>query len=251
VVGKWRDLDQPGYLEVDGVSHSGEIAAGEWIWTISATDLSTGWTERVPVMGRGQLGVLAAVKRIREQLPFELLGIHPDNGNEFLNWHLIKWCRDEKILISRSRPEHKNDNAHVEQKNWTLVRKLIGYERLDTPTQLEWLDRLYTDLLRPYNNCFQPVMKLLAKEHDVDGHLRKRYDTPTTPLRRLLDSGVADPAKGSAPRVCAGACGLGLVSVSVGMSSRRRTWTSTGLAAVLELALSGGLGLGSALRQNR
>jgi len=195
VVGKWRDLDQPGYLEVDGVSHSGEIAAGEWIWTISATDLSTGWTERVPVMGRGQLGVLAAVKRIREQLPFELLGIHPDNGNEFLNWHLIKWCRDEKILISRSRPEHKNDNAHVEQKNWTLVRKLIGYERLDTPTQLEWLDRLYTDLLRPYNNCFQPVMKLLAKEHDVAGHLRKRYDTPTTPLRRLLDSGVADPAK--------------------------------------------------------
>ena len=85
VVGKWRDLDQPGYLEVDGVSHS-ELAAGEWIWTISATDLSTSWTERVPVMGRGQLGVLAAVKRIREQLPFELLGIHPDNGNEFLNW---------------------------------------------------------------------------------------------------------------------------------------------------------------------
>jgi len=198
VVGKWKQLDQPGYLEVDLVSHSGEFAAGEWIWTLCATDLCTGWTERVPVMGRGQLGILSAVERIRIQLPFPLLGLHPDNGNEFLNYHLVKYCQGDDqhapVLLSRSRPEHKNDNAHVEQKNWTLVRRLIGYQRLDSPEQLAWLDTLYTQLLRPYNNCFQPVMKLIRKEH-VGERTRKIYDTPTSPLRRVLDSGAADPAK--------------------------------------------------------
>src|SRR6266852_554336 len=97
--------------------------------------------------------------------------------------------------ISRSRPFHKNDNAHVEQKNWTLVRRLIGYQRLDTPRQLSWLDEFYTELLRPYNNCFQPVMKLVGKEHRADAQPRKRYDTPTTPLQRVLASGLADLSK--------------------------------------------------------
>jgi hypothetical protein len=112
-----------------------------------------------------------------------------------MNRRLLNWCRDEGIQISRSRPFHKNDNAHVEQKNWTLVRRLIGYQRLDTPRQLSWLDDFYTELLRPYNNCFQPVMKLVAKEHRADGQLRKRYDTPTTPLQRVLASGCADLTK--------------------------------------------------------
>jgi hypothetical protein len=198
VVGKWKELDQPGYLEIDLVSHSGEFAVGEWIWTLCATDLSTGWTERVPVMGRGQITVVAALEQIRVQLPFPLLGIHPDNGNEFLNYHLVRYCAGDDqrapILLSRSRPEHKNDNAHVEQKNWTLVRRLIGYQRLDTPEQLAWLDRLYTELLRPYNNCFQPVMKLLRKESDGQ-RTRKVYDRPVTPLRRVLAAGTADPSK--------------------------------------------------------
>ena len=195
VVGQWKQMDQPGYLEVDSVSHGGEHNVGEWIWTISATDLSTGWTERVPVMGRNQQPVLEAVQRIRQQLPCRLLGIHPDNGSEFLSRRLIDWCREEGIVIARSRPFHKNDNPHVEQKNWTLVRRLIGYQRLDAPWQLSWLDEFYTELLRPYNNCFQPVMKLIAKEHPAGGKLRKRYDTPTTPLLRLLGSGAADLSK--------------------------------------------------------
>lgn len=194
IVGRWRELDRPGYLEIDLVSHSGEVAAGDWLNTICATDLSTGWTERVAVMGKGQVGVLAAIRQIREQLPFPLLGLHPDNGSEFLNWHLVSYCQLEQVALSRSRPEHKNDNAHVEQKNWTLVRRLIGYQRLDTAPQLDWLNRLYRDLLRPYNNCFQPVMKLIAKEA-VGQRTVKRYDRPTTPLQRLLDSGAADPAK--------------------------------------------------------
>ncbi len=120
VVGQRRKLDQPGYLEIDLVSHSGEVAAGEWIHTLCATDLSTGWTERVLVMGKGEHGIVVAIERIREQLPFPLLGLHPDSGSEFLNWHLFGYCQTRGIAFSRSRPDHKNDNAHVEQKNWTL-----------------------------------------------------------------------------------------------------------------------------------
>lgn len=120
VVGKWKELDKPGYLEVDLVSHSGEFAVGEWVWTLCATDLGTGWTERVPVMGRGQAGVVAALERVRGQLPFRLLGLHPDNGSEFLNYHLVRYCEGRAdrppALLSRSRPEHKNDNARVERR---------------------------------------------------------------------------------------------------------------------------------------
>jgi hypothetical protein len=195
VVGQWNELDRPGYLEVDSVAHSGGSVVGKWIWTISVTDLSTGWSERVPVMGRNQEPVLEAMQRIRQQLPFPLLGIHPDNGHEFINRRLINWCHDEGIQISRSRPFHKNDNAHIEQKNWTLVRRLIGYQRLDTTWQLSWLDEFYSELLRPFNNCFQPVMKLVGKEHRADRQPRRRYDTPTTPLERVLASGSADLTK--------------------------------------------------------
>jgi hypothetical protein len=194
VVGQWKELDVPGYLEIDLVSHSGEIAAGRWIYTLCATDLCTGWTERVGIMGNSQAVVLAALQQVRAQLPFPLLGLHPDSGGEFINWQLFAYCQAEAIAFSRSRPHHKNDNAHVEQKNWTLVRRLIGYQRLDTPSQLTWLNQLYTELLRPYNNCFQPVMKLVKKEH-VGQRTRKVYDRPTTPLQRVLASGKTDATK--------------------------------------------------------
>jgi len=139
-------------------------------------------------MGKGQTRIVATLEQTRCQLPFAMLGLHPDNGSEFLNWHLVTWCQENGIALSRSRsrsrPEHKNDNCHVEQKNWTLVRRLIGYQRLDTPTQLAWLNSPYTELLRPYNNCFQPVMKLVGK-HMAGIRTRKTYDRPTTPLRRV------------------------------------------------------------------
>lgn len=194
IVHQWRQLERPGYLEIDLVSHSGEFAIGQWIHTLCATDLATGWTERVPVMGKGQTGIVVAIDQIREQLPFPLLGLHPDSGAEFLNDHLVRYCAAQQVALSRSRPYHKNDNAHVEQKNWTLVRRLIGYQRLETPAQLAWLDHLYQELLRPYNNCFQPVMKLIRKEA-VGQRTRKVYDRPTSPLQRVLNSGAADPAK--------------------------------------------------------
>jgi transposase InsO family protein len=197
VVGQWKALDRPGYLEIDLVSHSGEHAAGRWIYTLCATDLSTGWTERIGIMGNSQATVIAALEQVRQQLPFPLLGIHPDSGGEFINWQLFAFCEERGIAFSRSRPRHKNDNAHVEQKNWTLVRRLIGYQRLDTPSQLAWLNQLYTELLRPYNNCFQPVMKLIKRE-TAGQRVRKVYDRPTTPLQRVLLSGQTDAKKVSA-----------------------------------------------------
>ena len=191
IVGRWRREDIPGYLEVDLVSHSGEHAVGIFLWTLSVVDLCTGWSERVPIMGKSQSQVVPALDRIRPQLPFRLRGIHPDTGSEFINVNLWNYCQDHNIEFSRSPPHHKNDNAHVEQKNLTLVRRLIGYQRLDTPAQQAWLHGLYTELLRPFANCFQPVMKLLSKE-TVGTRTRRHYDTPATPLRRLLLSHAGD-----------------------------------------------------------
>ena len=186
LVGHWKNEDVPGYLEIDLVSHSGEFAAGTFLYTLSTVDLCTGWTERVPILGKGQTGVIAALDRIRGQLPFRLMGIHPDSGSEFINHQLFAYCQQNNIVFTRSRPFHSNDNCHVEQKNWTLVRRLIGYDRLDTPAQRDWLLAFYTDLLRPFANCFQPVMKLQEK-HSENQRTRRIYDTPATPMRRLLD----------------------------------------------------------------
>jgi transposase InsO family protein len=177
--------DRPGLLEIDLVAHCGELAAGEFIYTLCATDIATGWTERLAVLGKSQMAVLEALKRIRSQLPFPLRALHSDNGSEFLNAHVLGWCREADIAYTRGRPYRKNDNAHVEQKNWTLVRRLIGYRRLDTLQQRDDLNALYTELLRVHNNGFQPVMKLIAKHHD-GGRTKRLYDQPATPLDRAL-----------------------------------------------------------------
>lgn len=194
VVGKWKELDEPGWVEIDLVSHSGEYAVGRFLYTLSVVDICTGWTERIPVMGKHQEDIVTAMGRVMYLLPFTLKGIHPDNGSEFINHLLVRWCRDNEVVFARGRPYRKNDNPHVEQKNWTLVRRLIGYERLDTAEEQAWLDNLYTALLRPFANCFQPVMKL-SERVQVNNHTRRRYDTPATPLSRLIASKVADPDK--------------------------------------------------------
>ena len=193
-VRNWRQAGRPGYLEIDLVSHSGPWATGDWIYTLSGTDLETSWSELVPIMTKSQREVLAGLARLRRQLPFPLRGLHVDNGLEFLNAALIDYCRRQEIELSRGRPFHSDDNPHVEQKNGYLVRRLLSNFRLDSAEQLAWLDRLYTDLLRPFNNCFQPVMQGLGRIQ-VGERSRRLHDTPRTPLQRLLETGAAEPAK--------------------------------------------------------
>jgi hypothetical protein len=194
IVGHWKELDEAGYIEIDLVSHSGEHAVGKWVNTLSAVDICTGWSERVPIMGKTQEAVEEALGRLEFLFPFEIKGLHPDNGSEFLNYLVMDWCRDHEVILSRGRPYHKNDNAHVEQKNWTLVRRHIGYERWDTTEQQRWLENFYTNLLRPFANCFQPTMKLIGKKQ-VNNHTRRKYDNARTPLRRVMETKCADPYK--------------------------------------------------------
>ena len=184
------EVTLPGYLEIDLVSHSGASAAGEFIYTLDCVDISTGWVERQAVMGKGQLGIVAALKEIEQRLPFRLRGIDSDNGSEFINTHLFNFCqqraKDHSVQFTRSRPYKKDDNAHVEQKNWTHVRKLLGWERYDTVEALNLINELYQQL-RIFQNLFQPSMKL-KKKIRKGSRLMRRYDQPATPLDRVLKS---------------------------------------------------------------
>jgi hypothetical protein len=188
----WQE-DCPGFLEVDLVPHCGESTEGFYLTTLSTVDVASGWSECVGVWGKGQERVGAAVHRVRKRLPFSLLGLDSDNGSEFINQHLYSYCRREGITFTRSRSYKKNDSCHVEQKNWSVLRRLVGYDRYSSHAALETLNRLY-DLLRLYVNFFQPVMKLVAKtRHGAKVH--KVYDMARTPYQRLLEAGVLTEAK--------------------------------------------------------
>lgn len=178
------DEDQPGFLEIDLVAHCGGSVEGQYIHTLTCVDLSTGWIECLPVHHRSQQAVFEAIQTMRADLPFRLLGLDSDNGGEFINDLLYQYCLSAKITFTRSRPYHKNDQAHVEQKNWSVVRRLIGYDRFETEEEYRLLQMIYADL-RLYANFFQPVLKLVSKEH-VDKKLIKRYDTAATPFQRVL-----------------------------------------------------------------
>jgi hypothetical protein len=179
----WNE-DQPGFLEIDLVAHCGGSVEGQYINTLTCVDLSTGWIECLAVHHRSQQAVFEAIQTMRIYLPFLLLGLDSDNGNEFINDLLYQYSLSEKITFTRSRPYQKNDQAHVEQKNWSVVRRLIGYDRLETEAEYLLLQSIYADL-RLYTNFFQPVLKLVSKEH-VDKKLVKRYDTAATPFQRVL-----------------------------------------------------------------
>jgi hypothetical protein len=185
------DEQQPGFVEIDLVAHCGTSTAGHYLNTLTVTDVATGWTECAGVWGKGQAAVFGALEQVRERLPFPLLGIDSDNGSEFLNAHLVRWCTQEQLTFTRSRPYWKNDQAHVEQKNWSVVRKLLGYDRYETEADLALLQRLYR-WLRLWTNHWQPVLKLIRKEREGT-KVRKRYDPAQTPYRRVLASGVLAP----------------------------------------------------------
>jgi len=178
------DEDKPGFLEIDLVAHCGGSVEGQYINTLTCVDLSTGWIECLAVHHRTQQAVFEAIRSMRTRLPFLLLGLDSDNGGEFINALLYQYCLSEEITFTRSRPYQKNDQAHVEQKNWSVVRRLIGYDRFETEEEYLLLQSIYTDL-RLYANFFQPVLKLVSKEH-VDKKLIKRYDTAATPYQRVL-----------------------------------------------------------------
>jgi len=182
----WADWDDavPGFVEIDLVGHEGGNPSGEHAYTLTVTDIATGWTENRSVRNKAQRWVFAALMDIRDHVPFPLLGIDSDNGSEFINHHLFAWCTEHQVTFTRSRSGNKNDGAHVEQKNWTQVRQIAGYHRYDTAAELELLNRIWTrqsDL----TNFFYPQQKLIAKER-VGAKVIKKYDTATTPHRRAI-----------------------------------------------------------------
>jgi len=188
------DVTTPGFTEADLVSHSGNSAEGEFIHSLNQTDIHTTWVETRAVMGKGQAGVLHAMEEMRQALPFELLGMDSDNGSEFINYHLKAYCDQRKIHFTRSRPYKKDDNAHIEQKNWTHVRKLLGYVRYDSQEALSAMNDLYRNELRLYQNLYQPSVKLVRKVR-VGSKLKRVYDTPQTPFQRVCACPQADPDK--------------------------------------------------------
>jgi hypothetical protein len=199
------DVDRPGFTEIDLVAHCGNCAEGDFANTLTQDDVFTQWVERRCVLGKSQEVVCIAVDDARRELPFDLLGVDSDNGSEFINDHLYRYCKgdpDKKrapVQMTRGRPYKKDDNAHVEQKNWTHVRKPLGYGRFDTQAAVDAINDLYRNELRWFQNLFLPSAKLIAKVR-VGSKLRRRYDTPKTPFQRVLDSGHGDPVKIAALR---------------------------------------------------
>jgi hypothetical protein len=190
---RW-DVRTPGFSEIDLVSHSGTSAEGEHIHSLNLTDIHTTWVETAAVLGKGAAGIGRTLDDLRQALPFRLRGIDSDNGAEFINASLYDYCQAQAIQFTRGRPYKKDDNAHIEQKNWTHVRKLLGYVRYDTPAALTAINDLYRHDLRLLQNLFLPSVKLVRKER-VGARVRRRYDAPRTPLERVRACPDADDAK--------------------------------------------------------
>jgi len=189
---RW-DVEEPGFTEIDLVSHSGDRAEGEFAHSLNVVDIDSTWVETRGVLGKSQVRVQEALEQIRQALPFRLRGIDSDNGSEFINAHLHEYCRTKGIQFTRGRPYKKDDNAHIEQKNWTHVRKLLGYVRYDSAAAVAAINDLYAEL-RLLQNLFLPSVKLVER-HRVGSRVRRRYDVPQTALDRLLSSGKGDAAR--------------------------------------------------------
>ncbi|MBI3948627.1 MAG: transposase family protein [Armatimonadetes bacterium] len=190
----WTE-QEAGFLEVDLVAHCGDTTRGEYLSALTMTDVMTGWTVLVPMKGKGQQGTVAALEMARKQFPFPVKGIDCDNGSEFINAHLVKYCAARQIIFTRSRPYKKNDQCHVEERNGSVVRQFVGYQRLESDEELALL-RLIEVRVNRYHNYYWPMMRLLCKERQ-GSKVRKVYDTPKTPYQRLLALGdvAADVTK--------------------------------------------------------
>ena len=188
-----RKTSEVGHIEADLAAHCGTSSEGFYLNTLVAVDLASGWTECAPVWGKGQTRVGSAMDRARRQFPFPVVGLSTDNGSEFINRGLWDYCKRNHIEFTRSRAYKKNDQAHVEQKNWSVVRRYIGYDRYDSKAAYQHLEYLYS-LVRLYINFFQPVRKVVGVRRE-DGRAHKQFDTAQTPYQRLLRTAILDPKR--------------------------------------------------------
>ena len=182
------DTRRIGFMEMDTVAHCDDNLSGEFIYSLDMVEVATGWSEQIAVMGKSEAGIVKAIEEIKKGLPFELLGLDSDTGSEFVNWHMVKWCKENNLSFTRSRPYYKNDNAYVEQKNYTHIRQWLGYRRYDRPDQLELINDLYRNELRRFNNYFRPVMKISSKQKVNNSVCKKKYGQALTPYQRLMQS---------------------------------------------------------------
>jgi hypothetical protein len=188
------DVTQPGFVEADTVAHCGNSLSGDFVWSLTLTDIHTCWTENRATWNKGSEGVIEQIKAIEKTLPFCLKGFDCDNGSEFLTWHLLRYFTEEKtpaVAMTRSRPYKKNDNAHVEQKNWSHVRHLLGYDRFDNPQVVSLINDLYANEWNLYQNYFMPTQKLKTKEK-INSKYRRRYEEPETAYQRIMKSPFID-----------------------------------------------------------
>lgn len=179
------DEQTPGFLEIDLVAHCGESLIDTYINTLDAVDIATTWTEKQALMGKSERVTIEGFEKMEKRFPFKILGIDSDNGSEFINWHFLRMAQRKQITFTRSRAYRKNDQAHIEQKNFSTVRKIIGYRRLETEKQLAILNRIY-QLLSDYLNFFIPTLKLVMKEH-IGSKVKRIYDKAKTPYQRVLE----------------------------------------------------------------
>ena len=192
--GPWEN-PAPGYGEIDTVVHCGHTLSGDMAYTVNFVDIATFWSESAAQINKGQQRTRDSIVKMKQRLPFPLRGLDPDTGSEFINWHVKEWCDREGIELTRSRPNHKNDNAHIEQRNFTNVRKLLGYSRIDTPDAVALMNELYAGPWRLYTNFFQPVMRCVEKKRIGSRYVRK-HDTPQTPyIRALADPMISEMVK--------------------------------------------------------
>lgn len=184
----WEEA-RPGYCELDTVAHCGSSLSGDFAYTLNITDMLTGWSEEEAFIGKAQSRVIPALDRMNKRMPFPIKGADPDNGSEFINAAMINYCMENRIEFTRGRPYKKNDNAHIEQKNWTHVRKVFGYVRVEEQQIVDLMNDLYRHEIGLYKNFYQPVMKLVDKKR-VGKHkqrIKRVYDIPKTPYQRTLD----------------------------------------------------------------
>jgi hypothetical protein len=188
------DVNCPGFIQADTVAHGGNSVEGNFVWSLTMTDVFSQWTETRAVWNKGYFGIAEAIADIEKRLPFPILGFHVDNGGEFLNHHLWRYFhnRPNKVQFTRTRPDHKDENAYVEQKNWIHVRQLLGYQRIENPDLLHDINRLY-EAWNLWRNLFCPTLKLRSK-NKIGSRYSRRYLTPLTPAQRLIDSSEINEA---------------------------------------------------------